>query len=134
MNKQSDSHLTSTLLEHWNPTDLAYVERLDFTTQDAGTASVVIVALFQARRAASHWPNVDRPLRRLTIQFSGVNGLCLNNFGGGCVQIMGFDIQQVSNRGFEGTQFEINDYEDGRIKFTCASIHVLNKENEDIFL
>ncbi len=39
---------------------------------------------------------------------------------------MGFDIHDLSGRGLEGIAFEIEDYEDGRISFYCASIRVMS--------
>ncbi|SFK44808.1 hypothetical protein SAMN05421692_4392 [Chryseobacterium indologenes] len=43
--------------------------------------------------------------------------LKLDFSGGGLQQILGFDILDISNNGFEKNNFQIEDYENGCISF-----------------
>jgi len=107
----------------WDPNDLAIVERIELKNDpDHSGTTLVIESLFQ-RRAAS-WPDFDKEMFRVTIAFDDVTDLRLNSFGGGPVQIMGFDIHFVGDRGMEGINYEIEDYEDDRIAFSCSGVDV----------
>lgn len=120
-------------LGRWAPNDLAYVERLFFSLDQEGTASVEMVALFQ-RRDIDSWPDAKRGMHRVEMLFERVNGLQLKQFGGGCVQIMGFDICCIADRGWEDAFFEVLDYEDGRLGFTCSGARVVSVEVEPVYL
>lgn len=119
-------------LGNWTASDLAYIERLEFHADGDGS-EVTIVGFFQ-RRESGPWPNVDGPMRRVTLRFGGVKSLQLKGFGGGHTQIMGFDIRSVADRGWEDTVFEVEDYEDGRIGFLCSWAEVAEVEDADTFL
>lgn len=113
----------------WAPSDLACIERLDFRANGENGSTLSIVGLFQ-RRSTDAWPSFDRAMYRVHLLFEGVNGLRLKDFGSGYVQIMGFDIHSIADRGWENVFFEVEDYEDGRIGFTCAQIHVVEVEEK----
>ena len=111
------------VIGRWNPSDLAIIEALEWKgDQDTGASILVIQTLFQQR--AAHWPDLDKEMFRVVLVFEGVGGLRLKDFGGGAVQIMGFDIHFVGDRGLEGVNYEISDYEDDRIRFSCGSVSV----------
>ena len=114
----------------WAPGDLAYIERVDFNTEGG---QLTIVGLWQPRTAQG-WPDIDAGMRRVTLRFDGVRGLHLKGFGTGCVQIMGFDIRAISDRGWENVSFEVEDYEEGRIGFICSHAKVLEVEDSDTYL
>jgi len=109
----------------WSANDLAYVLRLDFHADDLLSSSVLLVALFQPR-GTDGWPDPHHPMWEVAMRFSGVSGLRFTSFGGGPVQIMGFEIASVADRGWEGIRFEISDYEDSRLAFMCADVEILN--------
>jgi len=148
MNRRRQAHSTSqmkSMIEHvrgtekvksalgtWAASDLAYIERLELHANGDGS-EVTIVGLFQ-RRNSGPWPNVDGPMRRVTLRFGGVKSLRLEGFGGGHTQVMGFDIRSVADRGWEDTVFEVEDYEDGRIEFMCSWAEVAEVEDTDTFL
>ena len=46
----------------------------------------------------------------LTLRFGGVSGLRLAGFGGGETRIIGFDIQDISNKQWENLNWEIIDF------------------------
>lgn len=119
-------------LGRWAPSDLAYVERLEFHGDSDGSG-LTIVGLFQ-RRDSAPWPDMNGAMRRVTLRFEGVNALHIKGFGGGYTQVMGFDIRSISERGWEDADFEVEDYEDGRIGFTCSLVEVVAVEEEDLVL
>lgn len=119
-------------LGNWAASDLAYIERLEFHADGDGS-EITIVGLFQ-RRDSGPWPNVDGPMRRVTLRFGGVESLHLKGFGGGHTQVMGFDIRSAAARGWEDALFEVEDYEDGRIGFMCSWAEVAEVEDADTFL
>ena len=112
----------------WSPRNLAFIEGLELKKDsDLGfVTNLIVIALFQQR--SNSWPNFDEKMFRVTIHFDDVGGLCLKDFGGGAVQIMGFDIHFVGDRGMEKINYEIEDYEDNRIQFNCRNISIQSVE------
>ncbi len=111
------------LLGKWSPSDLAMIEGVSLKSNlEGGVTTLVLQALFQAK--ADSWPDFDKEMIPVTICFNDVGNLHLKGFGGGAVQIMGFDIRFVGDRGLEGINYEIEDYEDDRIRFQCRSVEV----------
>ena len=132
-----DGHVQGTekvesALGRWAASDLAFIESLQLRPNGDGS-EVTIVGLFQ-RRDSSPWPNVDGPLRRITLRFGNVKSLHLKEFGGGHTQVTGFDIRSVAGMGWEDTVFEVEDYENGRIGFMCSWAEVAEVEDADTFL
>lgn len=107
----------------WSPDNLAVIEYLELKKGPNGDdMNLLIEALFQNRTGS--WPDFDKPMYRVEILFGDVSGLSLKDFGGGCIQIMGFDITSVENRGMEEVNFQISDYEDSRIKFNSSTVYI----------
>ncbi len=107
----------------WVPSNLAVIEGVELRSMQCGlTTNLLIEALFQSRRDS--WPDFDKEMFRVEITFTNVRGLCLNGFGGGSVQVMGFDIRFIGDRGLEGINYEIEDYEDDRIRFKCSDVSI----------
>ncbi len=113
----------------WAPNELAFIERLEFGPglNSDESASLLIVGLFQGRDVVG-WPAIDEPMYRVTLLFDGVQGLALKEFGSAHVQIMGFDVRSISDRGWDGINFEVEDYEDGRIRLSCGRVQILEVE------
>lgn len=119
-------------LGRWSPGDLAFIEALSYrsrpddsaTRRDEG-ATLVIESLWQSREGVKTWPSATRPWHRVGVTFAGVSQLRVAA-SANPIQVMGFDIHDLSGRGLEGIAFEIEDYEDGRISFYCASIRVMS--------
>ena len=64
---------------------------------------------------------------KITVKFSSVINLSLNRIGGEYNQILGFEIIDKSNDGWDKNQrFLVNDYEDGIISFICKDIEILS--------
>lgn len=120
--------LAESIMGRWSPSDLAFVERIELGMESNSGSKMRIVGLFQIRRDPA-WPVLEEPMHRVTIEFNGVSGLRLQGFGGGYAQVMGFDIHSIADRGWDGIAFEVEDYEDGKIKFYCGSVKVVEVES-----
>lgn len=106
----------------WDPNDLAFIERIELKNHQDNTTTIAIDGLFQRR--GKSWPDFEKEIYRVTMVFENVSNLKLNDFGGGLVQIMGFDIHFIGDRGWEGINYEVEDYEDDRISFNCSDVLV----------
>lgn len=116
------------MMGEWNPCALAIIETFELKkTFDSLSVDMVMNAIFQPRSAS--WPDFNKEMFRIKIIFNSVNGLCLKDFGGGVNQIMGFDIRYIGDRGWERVNFEIEDYEDDRIRFNCKGIEIKSIES-----
>jgi hypothetical protein len=116
------------VMGRWSPTDMALVRSLDFRERADATGSdleIEFVACKKDQRSRD-WPWGVEPKFRVRVAFRRVRDLKLDEFGGIHTQINGFDIRDISDRGWEGTRYEIEDYEDGRIAFLCDEIEVLD--------
>jgi hypothetical protein len=113
------------VIGHWSPRDLAIIERLEIMSgRDSRDSILTLDALFQPR--TNSWPDFGARMYRVAILFDAVGGLRLRNFGGGPVQIMGFDIHFVGDRGMDRVNYQVEDYEDDRISFVCRGVSVLS--------
>ena len=64
---------------------------------------------------------------KITVKFSSVINLRLNRIGGEYNHILGLEIIDKSNDGWDKNQrFLVNDYEDGIISFICKDIEILS--------
>lgn len=65
-----------------------------------------------------------KPNYRITLIFTGVTDLKINEFGGGPTRVTGFDILDISDRGLEGANWEIEDFENGVLGFRASTAEV----------
>lgn len=69
----------------------------------------------------------------LKIKFNEVTSLCLDNIGGCINQLSGFNIINLSDRGFEiSKKYLVEDYENEIIMFNCSSFEVLSLEKSSL--
>jgi hypothetical protein len=101
--------------------DLSYHANVDDEIEDG--SSLVMRALAQPR-GAGPWPRADGEWFEVTLRFLGVQDLRLSAFGPGPRQVMGFAIDDWSDRQLEGIHHKVGDYEDDRISFFCARVVV----------
>jgi hypothetical protein len=117
-----------TYVGRWNPGDLAFIETIEYQCgSDNSDASVLLVGIMQRRdEATSGWPSTVLPSFRVAMLFDGVRELELKRFGKAPTQVMGFDIIDVSDRGWDGIRFLVEDYENGALRLSCHSISILD--------
>lgn len=125
MNTIKGTEQAQEVIGKWSPRDLATIESVKLMSDSERCgSSLVIEALFQPR--TNSWPNFAEKMFRVTLSFDAVRGLRLKDFGGGPVQVLGFEIHFVGDRGMEGISYEVEDYEDDRIHFVCRAISILS--------
>jgi hypothetical protein len=108
----------------WYAGDLSSIQSLRYSLTGAGKADMEIEFLASRRDLANGgWPSDEAPQYIVCVGFMGVQDLTLRQLGSNS-QVMGFDIQDVSGRGWEGCNFLIEDYENGRLSFRCAEIMI----------
>lgn len=121
-------HLVEEALGRWRPCDLAFIESLSYVSGEEGTRSKLdIVALFQRRDEAKE-PSKAAGTARVAIRFEGVSNLNVKSFGPFPKQVVGFDITDVSDRGWERIRFAVEDYENGDISLNCEDVTILSCE------
>lgn len=101
--------------------DLSYLANVNNEIESG--SSLVMRSLAQPR-AAGPWPAVHGEWFEVTLRFLGVQDLRLSGFGPGPRQVMGFAIDDCSDRQLEGIAYRVGDYEDDRISFFCARVVV----------
>lgn len=113
-------------LGRWKPVDLAFVESLSLR---GPAGSIQLDGPFQKRSAGSQeWPNIHKPLLRVSMLFEGVSQFELKKWNG-VTQVMGFDIVKVDKPGWEnGPTLHVLDYEDGVVEFFARGGTILAAE------
>ncbi|HVM76524.1 MAG TPA: hypothetical protein VMT75_12825 [Candidatus Saccharimonadales bacterium] len=131
MKEIANIELVLRTLGRWNPGDLAFVESICYESgSDQWGSKLLIVALFQKRDIAKGgWPSSSAPCARVSIEFRDVSNFHVAGLSRTPKQIMGFDIEDVSERGMEGISFIVEDYEAGQIGFTCREIQIMSVES-----
>lgn len=131
MNKIKNLERVTTNYNDWKPTDIAFIKSLEWSV-----SQLEIVFYSQLRAGVSKWPDTSRHFFEMSITFKNISMLKLDFSGGGLQQVLGFDILDISNSGFEKNNFQIEDYENDCISFFCEEIEinkVLNLEQLLIF-
>ncbi len=128
MSRINGTDLVLSVVGRWNPSDLAFVEHLEYTAQiDEQEATLVLVGIFQRRDSVPNgWPSEQGPKFRVQMRFFGVQQFHVKDFGGPPTQIMGFDISDISDRGWESIRFSVEDYEYDRIRLLCREIEIIS--------
>ena len=111
----------------WQPGEIAFVLDLVYSANgDEGNDSVVVMrALAQPKASTiSTWPLHHGDWFEVTLRFVGARELRLDGFGPGAQQVVGFAIDDSSDRGWEGVTYKVEDYEGGRISFYCNHVAV----------
>ncbi len=103
--------------------DIAFIEKVDFSVDelDSSKSNLVIHFICQTRKDIVSWPNDKLPFYNTKILFSGVRALNIKFAGSGRIQVMGFVIDDVSRKGWESINYEVQDYENGVICFYCKT-------------
>ncbi len=111
----------------WQAADVAFIRSLHYQAQQTrNTAELHLECILERRDTAKQgWPSEGNPRFKVVFRFTGVTDLSINEFGSGETQVMGFDIVDLSERGWEA-KYEVQDYENNRIHFLCADIEVIS--------
>lgn len=108
---------------------LAYIVSLKYQSEnDNNSSEIIIDGLMQMRNTTHAWPMDEKSWFLISIKFIGINNFKINGLGSTPKQVMGFDIVDISDRGWENINFQIEDYEDDSIGFYCKEICILSVE------
>lgn len=123
MNLIENINIIESKISNWKTSDIAYIKAIALLpSPDYKSLSLEITFLSQSRRSSSGWPDLESVFDEISLSFYDVSNLKLNFDGTSIPQITGFDIIDVSNQGWEGVNFQIEDYENGIIYFNCREI------------
>ena len=123
-----NKELVAGMLGRWHASDLAFIESFNYTSEGESTRSRLdIVALFQRRDKANERSRTTETAR-VAIRFEGVSNLKFKSVGPGPKQVAGFDIIDVSDRGWERIRFVVEDYEHDDISLNCEDVAILSCE------
>jgi hypothetical protein len=96
----------------WLPTDVAFIRRFDFENCSSGRFDLVLLVLVQPRPPLSvGWPDPCGSFWEVEIAFQEVRDLSFTIHGPWDVQCPGFDIEDISDRQWEGVKLLVYDYE-----------------------
>ena len=70
----------------------------------------------------------------IVFEFYNAQNIYINKLGGKYNQILGFEIIDKSKDGWcDDQRYQINDYEDNTISFSCEDIKILSVEKKEIY-
>lgn len=105
----------------WKPSDIAFIKYLEWSK-----GNVKMEVYSQLRQKVFSWPNFAHNFYEVSINFFNVSNFKLEFNHTGLQQISGFDIIDISDRKLENLNFQIEDYEDNLIGFSCQEIEILD--------
>jgi hypothetical protein len=116
-------------LNDWKPVDLAFIIGIELIGKNA-----TIRFLSQKRNRLNTWPDLSGEFFEITIWFKSVSNFKIQFTEIGMQPIAGFDIIDISGNSWEGVNFQIEDYENGRISFYCREIEIesFSKQSTDV--
>lgn len=110
----------------WKPSDVAFVKSLEWSINN-----LVIIFYCQLRSSVNGWPDMSKEFFVIKVKFNNVSNMKLDFSGAGLHQILGFDILDVSGNSLEKIAFQIEDYENDSINFSCEEIEIIEVSNPE---
>lgn len=104
----------------WKPSDVAFIKSLEWSINN-----LVIIFYCQLRSSVNGWPDTSKEFFEIKMNFNNVPHLKLDFNCAGLHQISGFDILDISVNGLEKINFQVEDYEDNSINFSCEEIEII---------
>jgi hypothetical protein len=122
----NNQELTTAAYGIWKAEEVAYITELHWTSDDK--SSLTMVTLVQPRdQLTKSWPRREGPWYNVTIQFSEVRNFSLVKFALP-QQLMGFSVENLKERGLEGINYYVEDYENGIIEFYAKTADLVSVE------
>jgi len=110
----------------WKPSDIAFIKALEWSINN-----LAIIFFCQLRERVNEWPDMSKDFFEVSITFKNISRLKLDFNGAGLHQISGFDILDISDNGLEKINFQIEDYENGSINFSCEEVEINGLSNPE---
>lgn len=124
MRKIKNIEKITSVYNAWKPSDIAFVKALEWSINN-----LVIIFYCQLRNSVNGWPDTSKAFFEISINFKNVTNLKFDFNGSGLHQVSGFDIIDVSENGLEKINFQIEDYENGSIEFSCEEVEINTVSN-----
>ncbi len=103
--------------------------RIFISRVEWSNGSLEMTVCSQLRNKLDIWPDATKEAIEITLIFRNLINVKLELSGTRPQQIMGFAIHDISDRGLEKINFEIEDYEVGIISLYCEEIEILAVKN-----
>ena len=108
----ANAEIAERVVGRWKPTDVAFIRRVEFENCTSQSFDLALTVLLQPRPPLSvGWPDPSGPFWEVEIAFQGVRDLRFTIHGPWDVQCPGFDIEDISDRQWEGIKLLVYDYE-----------------------
>ena len=126
MNQIKNINIITKKINNWKISDIAYIKEFTlFSDFNMKKNSLIVTFLSQSRELVLGWPDMEKEFNEIKLLFKDISNLKLNFEGQFIPQLTGFDIIDISSNNWEGINFQVEDYENGKIKFYCKDIEAL---------
>lgn len=105
----------------WQPGDVAFIKSLEWSDQN-----LLASCYCQSRDSHNPWPDLSQNFFELSLKFIRVCDVNVAFSGSPLQHIGSFNIIDLSDNRLEDFNFQIEDYEEGRISFYCQAIEVMD--------
>lgn len=105
----------------WDPSNVAFIKSIKWFDKH-----ILMEVYCQSRKDKYRWPDLSSNFFELKFRFESVVNFSLNFGNSRLQQITGFDIWNISDSGLEKINFKIQDYENGKIEFSCEDIELID--------
>lgn len=126
----SNVELISQEVGRWAPSDIAFIQRVEFYNSEASSFDLNLHVLIQPRPPKSAgWPDPNASFWNAEIVFRGVRDLVFTRCGPWDIQTPGFEIEDIRNRQWDGQAILVYDYEglsEEGIRFGARAAEVLS--------
>ncbi|HVI46522.1 MAG TPA: hypothetical protein VM802_16720 [Chitinophaga sp.] len=112
--------LITNVYPNWKPSDIAFIKTVEWST-----SNIMMIVYCQLRGDGGGWPDMSNDFFEVILMFSNVSHFRLDFTAKGVQQISGCDILDVSGNGLENINYQIEDYENDIINFSCEEIEVI---------
>ena len=109
----------SNLHPNWKPGHAAYVKSVQWTPGQ------LLICFLCHPEGKKNWDEIEE-VYELTLLFRHISEVHIQLGSTQLMQIVGLDIHDISDRGLERLNYQIEDYEEGKFDFYCESIEVLD--------
>ncbi len=117
MKEITNIEVITSIYKTWKPSNLAFIKAIDWSVDN-----LKVIFYSQIRSTVIKWPDTSKEFIEISIRFENVQNLKLDFKGRGIQQLLGFDILDISGNSWEKINFQIEDYENGSIDFSCEDV------------
>lgn len=117
------------LYSDWKPTQAAFVKSIEWSP-----GQLIICFYYRVGNASVGWTDSLQELYELTFLFRNLSEVHINLGSNQFIQITGFDIFDIADRGLEKLNYQVADYEAGKLDFCCEEIEVVHVTEPEMIM